>query len=510
MKGRKLFLFLKKKKQKDFYQFGFVAKALGFGMAPKPDRREFFASFLQKRRLLLFSLAACPGYTVCPVVDYPRVLARPAGQTVLNSVDQQEAATLTALAGEANFGQVVALLGQAIAFDRNLSATRTQACGECHLPQASFAGGISAFARGGGIFPGATPHRTGFRTPQSLAYSGFAPVLRFDTTLNTFVGGNFWDSRATGAITGTPAADQPAVPLTSPVEMALPDPACAVRRVSQAPYGTTFAQIWGPNTFAIDWPANTDAICARLGAGGKTTLLRLYKHDRAQAEFSLQAIGLSVAAWEVSTLVSPFAAKFDQVQAGTAQFTQQEQAGYKLFTGRARCAMCHSAAGEKPLFTNFTSADIGVPRNGANPFLTENARDAGGYLANPAGHAFTDKGLGGFLASPEDKNPQWRAMASAYVGAFQVPTLRNAARPPGSGLVKSYMHNGYFTDLRSVVHFLNTRDVLPPCHGSDGVGVTCWPVAEAPLNVDHTLTGSLGLSSADEDALVAFIGTLSD
>ncbi len=474
------------------------------------NRQKFFASFFQKRRILLFSLAACPGYTACPLVDYPRVVARPAGQAVLRSVDQQEAATLTALAGQVNFGQLIALVGQAIAFDKNLSATRTQACGECHLPRASFAGGISAFAQGGGIFPGANPHRTGFRTPQSLAYSGFAPVLRFDTTLDTFVGGNFWDSRATGALTGTPAADQPADPLTSPFEMALPDPACAVRRVSQASYGATFAKIWGPATFAINWPAGTDALCARLATGAKPLVLHLYKRDREQAEVSLQDIGLSLAAWEVSTLVSPFTSKFDQVQAGTAQFTALEQAGYKLFTGRAKCTMCHTASGEKPLFTNFTSADIGVPRNGANPFLTENARDADGYLANPAGHKFTDKGIGGFLASAADTNPQWRAMAGGYFGAFQVPTLRNVARPHGSGLVKSYMHNGYFTDLRSVVHFINTRDVLPACDGHGAVGITCWPVPEEPSNVDHALTGNLGLSAAEEDALVAFMETLSD
>jgi hypothetical protein len=39
--------------------------------------------------------------------------------------------------------------------------------------------------------------------------------------------------------------------------------------------------------------------------------------------------------------------------------------------------------------------------------------------------------------------------------------------------------------------------------------VTCWPVPEAPQNIDTTI-GNLGLTNEQEDQLVAFMKTLTD
>lgn len=61
-----------------------------------------------------------------------------------------------------------------------------------------------------------------------------------------------------------------------------------------------------------------------------------------------------------------------------------------------------------------------------------------------------------------------------------------------------YFHNGYFRDLRSVVDFDNTRDVKD------------WPAPEIPETVNHTELGSLGLTDAEVDDLLAFLGTLDD
>ena len=460
-------------------------------------------------RLLPALLLACPGYTVCPAVNYPHALrANTVALTVQANIATTEAATVASLGQDGlNFGQFVALLGKALVFDASLSATGTEACALCHTETSGFAGGIPLFRRAGGVFPGAAAHRAGFRAPQSLAYAGFAPVLAYRTTTEDFAGGNFWDSRATGAITGSAAADQTAVPLTSPFEMALPDPACAVRRVALAPYGAVFAKVWGASALAIAWPKNTDAVCARLNSGAvNQKQLALSQADRATATTTVQQIGVTVATFETSLYSAPFSAKFDLVQAGQASFSPAEQRGYTLFTGRAHCAACHAAAGTKALFTDFTSANIGLPHNSAVPFLNENAPDNHGYVANPAGPAFIDEGLGGFLASPADTNTQWQAQAARFMGAFQVPTLRNVT----AGGERSYMHNGYFTDLKTLVHFFNTRDVLPRCSGTDGVGKTCWPAPEQPANVNTSLMGALGLSSGDENALVAFMGTLRD
>jgi hypothetical protein len=176
-----------------------------------------------------------------------------------------------------------------------------------------------------------------------------------------------------------------------------------------------------------------------------------------------------------------------------------------VFTGRGKCAGCHDVSGARPLLTDFTSANIGVPRNAALAFLAEDVADGRGYVANPAGAGFVDAGLGGFLAA--SGNPDWQAQASRFVGAFQVPTLRNVAAHVG---VRSFTHNGFFTDLKMLVHFYNTRDVLPRCAGSAGVGVTCWPAPEVKANLNRSQMGNLGLSDEDEDAVVAFLGTLTD
>lgn len=62
------------------------------------------------------------------------------------------------------------------------------------------------------------------------------------------------------------------------------------------------------------------------------------------------------------------------------------------------------------------------------------------------------------------------------------------------------------------MHSYNTRDVLPNCGDVAGPmpGINCWPEAEVPQTQDTELLGNLGLTEAEEDALVAFMKTLSD
>jgi hypothetical protein len=47
------------------------------------------------------------------------------------------------------------------------------------------------------------------------------------------------------------AAEQAEGPPTNPVEMGLPDIACAVYRASQRPYRAQFENIWGQQAFAL-------------------------------------------------------------------------------------------------------------------------------------------------------------------------------------------------------------------------------------------------------------------
>jgi hypothetical protein len=56
-----------------------------------------------------------------------------------------------------------------------------------------------------------------------------------------------------------------------------------------------------------------------------------------------------------------------------------------------------------------------------------------------------------------------------------------------------------------------TRDVLPRCQPHDaGEGTTCWPAPESTQNMNRSKVGNLGLSEAEEDAIVSFMQTLTD
>jgi cytochrome c peroxidase len=220
--------------------------------------------------------------------------------------------------------------------------------------------------------------------------------------------------------------------------------------------------------------------------------------------------------------VSPFSSKFDAWLAGNTTLSSSEQHGYDLFNGKGKCNQCHSSgnainsqglapADVAPLFTDFTSANTGVPKNLAIPYYCESTPDQYGYTANPLGFASFDLGVGAMLSGPNNPNPlQWKALAPMYNGKFQVPTLRNVDLRPRVDFIKAYMHNGYLKSLAEVVHFYNTSQALPRCgQGSPGEKVSCWPTPETPQNVT-TLIGNLGLTSQEESDLVTFLQTLTD
>jgi cytochrome c peroxidase len=306
---------------------------------------------------------------------------------------------------------------------------------------------------------------------------------------DVFVGGNFWDGRATGERLGNAAADQAQGPFLNPLEQALPDAACVVYRVSVAAYADEYMRLWGNNIGTIDFPDDTDVRC---GVEGIT--VPLSPADRAKVTAEFANIAISIAVYEQSHNL--FSSKFDAVRQGRYTLTREEQRGFALFQGKARCAGCHVSGGQQAAFTDFTYDNLGVPANPENPF----------YLTNPD---FIDLGLGGFL----QRRPEWAALAPSQLGKMRVPTLRNVDLRPTVGAVKAYMHNGAFKSLEEVVRFYNTRDVLPRCATGAARatwGVTCWPAPEVEQNVNRDELGNLGLTVEEEAAIVAFMRALSD
>jgi len=412
-------------------------------------------------------------------------------------------------------------LGKLLLFDKHLSVNQNEACSFCHTPETGFTGPIQSLNLGTVAYPGSVRHRFSQRKPQSYMYATFAPVLHYNAPQGDFVGGNFWDMRASGYRLQNPSAEQAQGPPTNPVEMGLPDSACLTYRISKAPYRKLFEQVWGAESFAVQWPADIERVCATPAPPPENDPypVHLSAADRQRSDKVYDAFGLSAAAYEASPEVSPFTSKYDYVNAGQAKFTDQEARGYALFRGKARCNECHrdGGPGEEPLFTDFTASNLGVPRNGAVQFYFEATPDEHDYRANPAGEAYRDLGVGYFLRKLKSLSGQlnpdsrWISLAPKFDGKFQVPTLRNVDMRPRPDFVKAYMHNGYFKSLKEVVHFYNTRDVLPACKAGDpSEKIACWPPPENAANVNKRQLGNLHLTDQEEDDVVAFLKTLTD
>ena len=375
-------------------------------------------------------------------------------------------------------------LGKNLFFDRNLSSPAGQECAVCHGPSVGFTGPDEHFNKVGGVYEGAVKGRFGNRKPPASAYAGWNPKLQLGAD-GEFVGGMFWDGRATGEVLGDPLAEQAMGPFLNPLEQNMPDAKSLVLAVKKSNYGGLFERVFGPGSLDADKdPQGTYA-----------------------------KIGRAIAAYERSAEVNPFSSRFDDFwRAAKAKglrvesigesnakdfkslgLNERELQGLVLFNSKAMCAKCHVLTpvdGKPPIFADCKYDNLGVPRNPANPFYGQDK------AFNPDGKAWIDQGLGGYLETVD----KYKAHAAANMGKHRTPTLRNVDKRPKPEFVKAFMHNGYLKSLEDVVHFYNTRDVA-------GAG---WPSPEVAANLNTTEMGNLGLTDAEEEAIVDFMRTLTD
>jgi cytochrome c peroxidase len=206
----------------------------------------------------------------------------------------------------------VRTLGKLLLFDKHLSVNQNEACGFCHTPETGFTGPIQSINLMTVSYPGSVRTRFSNRKPQSYMYVPFAPVLHYNEVQGDFVGGNFWDMRATGYRLQSPSAEQAQGPPTNPVEMGLPDSACLAYRISHAPYRKLFETVWGADSFGIQWPADTERVCSTPAPppADDQHPVHLDTQDRARADRVYDDFGLAVSAYELSPEVSPFTSKF--------------------------------------------------------------------------------------------------------------------------------------------------------------------------------------------------------
>ncbi len=450
------------------------------------------------------------------------------------------------------------LVGKALNFDRNISPFENRACAFCHMPYAGFSGPIPSVNLTMIAYPASFQFRAGKRTAQRYTYSPSFPVLNYNETQAAFFGGNFWDSRATGYLLGSPDANQAQGPPVDTQEHALPDTACVAFRLQSAVYKSFFIELWGDDLDAIKFPPSTENICDTPGGasvfGTNTMPIKLTPVDRAIANHVYDHWGQSLDQYEASPDVSAFSSKFDAFLHGSYTLTADELAGYNLFRGKANCNSCHidgrstaptppppqgtapfstdtgAAASTTPLFTCFGSANLGLPLNPRDAFYYQTTPDFFGFTGNPYGFGYRDLGLGTFLrsgfgswASPND---DWTQFAPTSDGQMQTSTARNVAmvppqcpttEAPGPYFQKEFFHNGYIKSLKQLVHFYNTRDVATfhynvtsgHCPTGTTEKVDCWPNPEVPNNLDMTV-GMLGLTDTEENQLVVFLQTLTD
>jgi cytochrome c peroxidase len=271
-------------------------------------------------------------------------------------------------------------LGRLLFFDTRLSATGNMSCASCHNPALDWSDGLERAV-------GSNMKQLGRATP-TIVNVGLNKV-------------QMWDGRH------ATLEDQALAPFLAPDEQNLPLEQLEERVRSISGYAPLFERAYP-----------TEGITAA-------------------------AIAKAIASFE-RTVVSADS-PFDRWQQGDENaVSESAKRGFALFTGKARCSLCH----QPPNFTDNGFHNIGLRSNG-EPW------DAGRYA---------------------------HVKVAILRGAFKTPTLRDVA------LTAPYMHNGLYHTLEEVVeHYVRGGD------NKDNLSPNIVP---------------LDLSAAEKGHLVAFMKTL--
>ena len=310
-------------------------------------------------------------------------------------------------------------LGRLLFFDRRLSHNNTISCAMCHVPEQGFSSNEMATAVG-------IEGRSVRRNSPTIYNVAFLERLFHDgreTTLEQQVWG----------------------PLLARNEMGNPSVGRVIEQVSSIEeYKELFALAFDDGTV------------------------------------SMESVGMALASYE-RALVSADSS-FDRWYYGgdSEALSAQQQAGFKLFTGKAGCSTCHQLNEQHAIFTDnqLHNTGVGFQRSMAKaPAETQvfiapgqHILVKGESIAESSEPVISDLGLYEITENPADR---WK---------YRTPTLRNIA------LTAPYMHDGSISSLSEVIEFYNNG-------GIDN-------------ELRDPLIQPLGLSEMEENQLLTFLDTL--
>jgi cytochrome c peroxidase len=280
-------------------------------------------------------------------------------------------------------------LGRKLFYDRRLSLNNTFSCAMCHVPEQGFTSNEMSTAVGieGRSVRRNSPTLYNVAYMQSLFHDGR------ETTLEQQVWG----------------------PLLAHNEMGNPSIGAVVEKIrASRDYRGLFEQAFG------------------RGPG-------------------METIGMAIAAYErtLNSADSPFDRWYYGKQ--TNALSASAIRGFKLFSGKARCATCHTVNDHFALFTDqqFHNTGIGYAESMGKPLVKKQIQVAPGVVteigdeivAEVSGSKPNDLGRYEVTQRPADR---WK---------YKTPSLRNIA------LTAPYMHNGSFTSLKQILEFYNRGGV---------------------------------------------------
>lgn len=342
-----------------------------------------------------------------------------------------------------------AALGRELFFDTRLSGNGKVSCASCHAPAQDFQDG-KPLANG----VGTTSRRT-----MPVASTAHSPW-------------QFWDGRADSQWS------QALGPLESAVEHG-GSRAQYVRVVTEH-YRADYEAVFGalPDLAGIPRHAGPVADSSWRNAWQHIPSTRRDDITRVYAN-----IGKAIAAYErrISDSPSRFDRYVDDVAADRphtteSAFSRDEEAGLKLFIGKANCVNCHNGA----RLTDDHFHNTGVPAASGVASI-DSGRAVGVRQALAGEFNCTSKYSD---AKPDECDELRFAVATGHelVRAYKTPSLRNVAnRAP-------YMHAGQIATLEQVLDHYSSAPSAP---------------------FGHSELKPLHLSSEEKQQLVAFLRTLS-